>query len=260
MHAQTGYNLYAIDRLDAEQILDLSRQMETGMDLRFGGNEYVTSDIPFENALHLSDLMGGGKISVSIVRTKVYADADRILGDMFGHVTYGNEPWLKLNPWSDILSWIFNKRGFYTNAARQYMKDAEAFANATGSDPVVNVPLPQNPFLQAWLDEVSKWKPKVVSIHVYGKPWEVGYYEKLEGWLKQITDRFERVIVGEFNGIALHVKPEYKDTEQARLSEARILELFEKYGIEEVYYFTLVATSDMMKWRNAPVYPKYVIE
>ncbi len=263
------YNVYALDKLTAPERTQLAEYLPDGIAYRLGGEEYEHHTYTTKSIEAINGFVQDANGTISMVAGKDWENAltaFEALGASH-EVTYGNEQYL-LFPWSvirsDFWTYLTNKEKFYRKQADKHVKEAKRFKafmakNGHKIRLIINVPLPQNKFLKAYLNQVAKHDIDKVSIHVYGKPEESNYLQKLEKWIAQITAYDWEVMAGEVSGVAVHLYPNLKNSLTMRDLHDGIYSLFNRYKITESYYFTLCYNEKMSKWQNAPTYPRYYV-
>lgn len=157
---------------------------------------------------------------------------------------------------------------YWRDFAKQYAKDANEFREymaAHGEDVIValNIPLPQNQNFKAFNSALIGLGFDIVDIHAYGKWKEVGgndYVTKLDNWLSEIRAMGFDIFIGEHNGLANHHEGrELKNTSTHYILHDKMMDVYEKHGITEVYQFTLCANEEMMRWQNPMIYHRFLV-
>jgi len=263
------YNAYAVDDLSQREMEQLATVVPQGTVIRMGGEEYEHRDYSTSKVLEFTNLISG---SVSFMS----GDFDNVTkyAELGSHarseVTFKNEQWLEIEEWryikNDFWTYLLHRERYYRNHAQRHISEANAFLEEmrnAGHDVtlVINVPLPQNRNLAAYLNEVSKHNEITkVSIHVYGKWKESDYFTKLRSWLEIIKSYGWDVMCGEMSGLFNHKEGrELKNSDLHRDMHTAIVSTLLAYGITEIYYFTLCANEESLQWKNPQIYNRWLV-
>lgn len=273
----TGYNLYGLHFLSQYQTDALAERMPKGLKYRLGGQEYTEHYYPTTEFLSrlkkfLKDV--DGTVLITANEDFVSKDPAHIYNSLINYTTdeviFGNEYWFDIEKFEniikDLFTYLFNKKEYYRKGAKKYVEDGYRmveYMRSKGLDvkPIFNTPLPQNQFLSTFCVQVKSMTTEKLSIHVYGKPWEHGYFNKLASWLSFYSNR--ETICGEFNGIALHEIKNYEDYKNKPVHyefNSATLQLLANRGITDYYYMNLCANEHMLRFSNPPVYYRYLVK
>ena len=263
------YNAYALDQLSDSQLVQLASVVDSGTVIRIGGEEYEHKDYDVNPILDFAEMIDGQVAFMAGDYDPVFKYG--LFGDRVSpEVTFKNEQWWEIEKWSyvrrDFWTYLFDRQRYYRKQADSHVSEALAFLQemqGAGHDVslILNVPLPENKFLLAYLDQVSK-HPEIekVSIHIYGKWKEGDYLQKLNSWLETITSYGWEVMVGEMSGLFNHAEGrELKNTDLHKNMHRAILDSLWAHGITEVYFFTLVATQESLNWPNPMIYNRWEV-
>ena len=261
------YNAYMVDQLTANEVVLLSEVVAPGTVIRMGGEEYEHSDYDVSRVLDFVALIDGRVSYMAGDHNPVTKYGE--FGDYaLSEVTYRNEQWNDIETWSwirrDFWTYLFNRQTYYRKHADRHVREADSYLGEmldAGHDVtlIINVPLPQNKYLSAYLDQIATHQSiDKVSIHVYGKWLEADYLDKLDFWLDTVTGYGWEVMVGEMSGLFNHKEGrELKNSDTHKTMHNEIMAKLYKYDITEVYFFTLCASAESLKWTNPPIYHRY---
>lgn len=273
------YNSFALHKMTDAEIVRLGEYLaDDSISVRLGGEEIevheplnleiirkhqLFSEVANVKEIHL--LASGDYEKRDFIK---YYRALKGYG-VSSRISFKNEIWFEIEQWQnirkDIWTYLFNREKYYQKAAVKYATDARRFQSYMAShgenvQVVLNIPLPQNRNFKAFNRALVGLGFTEASVHVYGKWKEIGYADKLDGWLGEIKSQGFKPFIGEHNGLANHSEGRHLKNSLVHLKMHNdMMNVYAKHGIAEVYQFTLVNSHRHLNWANPPIYHRFLV-